>query len=130
MKRKVVRQGGSLMVSIPSDYCPPFKEGMKLSVGYDRGKLTYSLGDLGNIRLPEKSGPSILGYPKPTPEPEVEREVSSPLPQPQAEQAEESETIEKPDYMQKGIDAVVDGVLDFFGVGTKPKRIDETENSI
>lgn len=120
MKRRVVKQGGSIMIAIPSGETP-FKVGDELTVRYDKGNLIYSLEE---TRLPvavEKKvfHPRMDVEPSSQPQPTVEREeVTSPsiLSQPEI----------KPDPIAKAIDSITDRL---FGI-SKAKTKELVEDSI
>jgi len=142
MKRKVVRQGGSLMVSIPAGDTP-FKEGDELTVSFDRGKLTYSLGDLGRSEI-EK--PELKAYSPVRVERKGEVAISPvPFSQPVARQpritikkelspwVQIPPLVEKPviDGYDKAMGRVADLLLGLVGFGSKiKKRESEKDYSI
>lgn len=105
------------MISIPAKYCPPFKEGMELTASYERGHLTYSIGEI-PVEKPES-----FRQPAPVRQPVVEGEVATiPLSQPEPDKPKESAYVE-------AVGTLVDNFMDWV-LGKKKKKKEEIEETI
>ena len=117
-KRRVVKQGGSLMVSIPAKL--NFKEGMILIPVYQDGVLSYLLKD---ASIPE---PQLKPQSEPISQPQAIPEPRPAQIQPQIIREPEPKT-DVPDVIGE---LLADKLLGLFGINTKKKSDKQEEIEI
>lgn len=121
MKRRVVKQGGSLMVSIPANLTM-FKAGMELSVSYSRGTLSYSIED-----IPVET-PQTVRQSETVRQSAPQREVPVSQPEVAGFEPARAESPKESVYVE-GVGVIVDNIMDFLS-GKKKKKKELEEETI